>query len=150
MRNGIRDTESHGDALSVIRHVSLGSRRSNASSSCSSRKSALKKSLVAKMKLEKARSRLREQLELTATMELAKLEDEAEIAELEWKIESGYDDETGLVSGMTVPGVSGQAQSVGVACSGLAHNTHAATVDTSNPVSCHSTGSPSDSSWIRR
>ncbi|EDO31062.1 predicted protein [Nematostella vectensis] len=78
--------------------VSIANSRGSQGSRASSRKSALTKTLLAQLKLERAEIRIREELEYKANMELDKLAEEADIADLEWRIESGFNEETGHVS----------------------------------------------------
>ena len=79
-------------------------------SSLSSRKKSLKKALVSKLKLDMARARATEDAEASRMayehkqrMELRRLEEEASLAELEWKIETEYNDEGGLTPGAASP-----------------------------------------------
>ena len=61
---------------------------------------------MTKLKLEQARKRAeaaKMAYEQTAKMELSKLEDKASVAELEWRIECGFDEKTGLVPGLNDP-----------------------------------------------
>ena len=82
-------------------NVSVYSKSSSASRS--SRKKSLKRVLVSKRKLDLARARAREEAEAVRLayehkqrMELRHLEEEASLAELEWKIATEYNDEGGL------------------------------------------------------
>ena len=85
----------------------------SARASTSSRKKPLKRALVTKMKLDLAKARAREEPEATRLayehrqkMELRRLEKEATLAELEWKIETQYDENAqapGAVSPMFTP-----------------------------------------------
>ena len=81
-------------------NVSVYSKSSSASGS--SRKKSLKRALVSKMKLDLARARANEEAE-AARIELKRLEEEASLAELEWKIETEYNDEGGLTAGAASP-----------------------------------------------
>ena len=89
-------------------NVSVYSKSSSGSGS--SRKKSLKRALVSKMKLDLARARVREEAEAARMayehkqrMELRRLEEEASLAELEWKIETEYNDEGGLTAGAASP-----------------------------------------------
>ena len=89
-------------------NVSVYSKSSSGSGS--SRKKSLKRALVSKMKLDLARARAREEAEAARMayehkqrMELRRLEEEASLAELEWKIETEYNDEGGLTAGAASP-----------------------------------------------
>ena len=73
------------------------------------RKKSLKRALVSKMKLDLAKARTREEAEAARLayehrqkMELRRLEEEATLAELEWKIETQYD-ENAQVPGVVSP-----------------------------------------------
>ena len=89
-------------------NVSVYSKSSSVSGS--SRKKSLKRVLVLKMKLDLARARAKEEAEVARMayehkqrMELRRLEEEASLAELEWKIETEYNDEGGLTPSATSP-----------------------------------------------
>ena len=89
-------------------NVSVYSKSSSASGS--SRKKSLKRVLVSKMKLDLARARAREEAEAARMayehkqrMELRRLEEEASLAGLEWKIETEYNDEGGLIPSAASP-----------------------------------------------
>ncbi|KAL9975234.1 hypothetical protein ACROYT_G012368 [Oculina patagonica] len=89
-------------------NVSVSSKSSNVSGS--SRKKSLKKVLVSKMKLDLARARAKEEAEAARMayehkqrMELRRLEEQATLAELEWKIEMEYNDEEALTPGAAGP-----------------------------------------------
>ena len=89
-------------------NVSVYSKSTSVSGS--SRKKCLKRVLVSKMKLDLARARAKEEAEAARMayehkqrMELRRLEEEASLAELEWKIETGYNDEGGLTPSAAVP-----------------------------------------------
>ena len=76
------------------------------SGSGSSRKKSLKRALVSKMKLDLARARAKEEAEAARMtyehkqrMKLRRPEEEASLAEQEWKIETEYNDEGGLTAG---------------------------------------------------
>ena len=95
-------TNGHDDNLSV------SSKSSHTSTS--SRKKSLKRALISKMKLDLAKARAREEAEAARIvyerkqkLELRRLEEEAKLAELEWKIETEYDDENGLTPGSVSP-----------------------------------------------
>ena len=78
--------------------VSGKSRQSSTTSkTSSSRKEKLRAALLAKKKLELAQRRAEEEAELArqnAMRELRRLEDEAVLAELDWKIKRDFDEET--------------------------------------------------------
>lgn len=89
-------------------NVSVFSKSSNVSGS--SRKKSLKKVLVSKTKLDMARARAKEEAEAIRMayehkqrMELRRLEEEATLAELEWKIEMEYNEEEALTPGAAGP-----------------------------------------------
>lgn len=85
-------------------NVSVYSKSSSGSGS--SRKKSLKRALVSKMKLDLAMARAKEKAEAARMtyehkqrMKLRRLEEEATLAEQEWKIETEYNDEGGLTAG---------------------------------------------------
>ena len=90
---------------------SVSSKSSRASTS--SRKKSLKRTLVSRMKLDLAKARAREETEAAwlayehrQKMELRCLEEEARLAQLQWKIETQYDENAqalGVVSPMFAP-----------------------------------------------
>ena len=114
-----QETQKRDDERSIKSHKSHQSQSSTTSrSSSSSRKERFRAMLLAKKKLELAKSRAQEEAELakskaqqeaelvkaeherSAKKELRLLEDEAVLAELDWKIENEFDEETGVVNGV--------------------------------------------------
>ena len=103
MNPGLPDQDMERDD-----NVSVYSKSSSASRS--SRKKSLKRVLVSKMKLDLARARAKEEAEAARMayehkqrMELRRLEEEASLAELEWKIETEYNDDGGLTPNAASP-----------------------------------------------
>lgn len=104
------DKEKHNndEEVSVRSEKSNRSRSSTASgTSSSSRKGKLRAVLLARKKLELAKSRAQEEAQLARAVheqstrkELRRLEEETVLAELDWKIERDYDEETGQVDGI--------------------------------------------------
>lgn len=90
-----QDTHKCDDGISVSGKSHQSSTSSKISSS---RKEKLRAPLLAKKKLELAQRRAEEEAKLTrqnAKRELRRLKDEAVLAELNWKIERDFDEETG-------------------------------------------------------
>ena len=90
-----QETHKSDDGISVSGKSHQSSTYSKTSLS---RKEKLRAALLAKEKLELAQRRAEEEVELArqnAKRELRRLEDEAALAELDWKIERDFDEETG-------------------------------------------------------
>ena len=90
-----QETHKCDDGISV---TGKSRQSSTTSRTSSSRKEKLRTALLAKKKLELAQRRAEEEAELArqkAMRELRRLEDEAVLAELDWKIERDFDEETG-------------------------------------------------------
>ncbi|CAH3163090.1 unnamed protein product [Porites lobata] len=103
-----QETQERDDERSIKSHKSHQSQSSTTSrSSSSSRKERFRAMLLAKKEIGLAKSKAQQEAELvkaeherSAKKELRLLEDEAVLAELDWKIENEFDEETGVVNGV--------------------------------------------------